>query len=89
MPPISCIRDAVMFGIRFAQSKCKILFHRWIGSKPNPALPGHELGELIKFNYFNSCIPSDTRTTEEVSSRMHMNRLIFLISRYLWSQRDI
>lgn len=79
----------LMFGMRFAPKKCKMLPQYWVGSKPNLVPAREQLDEGDKFSYWDGCTSPSGRTSNEAPSRVQKTRLVFGNLRSLWRRRDI
>lgn len=77
-----------MFGMGFAQSKCKMLLQERSGSKPKLVHVRQNWGRQIDC-YLCICIPPGGRTPDELSSGEQTARLVFVNLRYLWCRCDI
>ncbi|VDO84836.1 unnamed protein product [Schistosoma margrebowiei] len=81
--------NAMMFGMRFFLSKCKLLLQDWSASIPELRIGSEVIERVDNFTYLGSLISPNGLVSDEISTRIRKARLTFANPRHLWRRRDI
>ena len=77
------------YGLRFAQSKCKVMLTDWTGSIIPLALSDEKLDFADSFTYLGSCINASGNIADEITPRISRSRAVYRNLRHFWRRMDI